>query len=71
MFLQGEELATRRNPIQPSRSKLSLRPRSRRCNHRMDLIEFIAVQLGDRVQRLVDAADEVNDELERLASLRG
>jgi hypothetical protein len=37
--LQTEELATPRNPIRPPRSKLSLRPRLRCCNHRMDLVE--------------------------------
>ena len=39
LFCKAEELATRRNPIRPPRSKLSLRPRSRRHNHRMDLNE--------------------------------
>jgi IS5 family transposase len=39
VILQAEELATPRNPIQPSGAKLSLRPRSRRHSHRMDLIE--------------------------------
>ena len=31
----------------------------------------VAVQLAHRVQRLIDVADEVNDELERIAPLRG
>ena len=31
----------------------------------------VAAQLADRVQRLIDVADEVNDELERVAPLRG
>jgi transposase len=32
-------LATHRDSIRPTRSKLSLQPRSRRYHHRMDLIE--------------------------------
>ena len=37
--LHAEQLATRRNPIRPPRSKLSLRPRSHRYHHRVDRIE--------------------------------
>jgi hypothetical protein len=37
--LQAKELATHRDSIRPTRSKLSLQPRSRRYLHRMDLIE--------------------------------